>query len=177
LELLEENGDYNGVKTLKAMASFTDPDLPVETYYKNWSRVLRMLVPFGLNEFHRKKNADMIQFFLLSTLLKSHTVSWSEMYRDVFADDNPSRLPSLLEGVRQTDIPAQVGDGFEVPIFFVCGRYDWQVHYEISAGYFEQITAPHKEMLMLENSAHSIYVDGPGRFFNFLVNKVLPFAS
>jgi pimeloyl-ACP methyl ester carboxylesterase len=99
------------------------------------------------------------------------------MYRDVFSDDNPSRLPSFLEGVRQTDIPAQVGYEFEVPIFFVSGKHDWQVHYEMSADYFEQISAPHKEMLMLENSAHAAYIDEPGRFFNFLVNKVLPFAS
>lgn len=177
LELFEENGDRDGVQTLKTMVPFSDPDISVETYYKNWSVVQRMLVPFGLNEYHQMRDPDKIQLFLLSTLLSSSTVSLTEIYRDIFSDDNPSTLASLREGVRQTDIPTQVGFDFDVPIFFVSGKYDWQVHYKLSTEYFDRINAPYKEILILDNSAHVPYIDEPGRFLNFMVNRVLPAAS
>lgn len=177
LELLKESNDQEGVETLKAIRPFTDPDLPVKTYYKNWKQVQRMLIPFGLNEFHQKDNSNMIQLFMLSALLRSHTISISEIYREIFSDDNPSTLPLLKEGVRRTDIPKQVGYKFEVPIFFVIGKHDWQVYHEMSSDYFNQISSPHKEILLLENSAHIPFIDEPGRFYNFLINRVLPATS
>lgn len=177
LKLLEEKGDQAGIETLKNMAPYPDAHIPVETYYRHWNQVQRIMTPLGINEWHQKTDSVKAQLLMLSILLRSHTISFSELYRDVFSDDHPSTLPSFKQGVLQTDIPAQVGYEFEVPIFFVSGKHDWQVYYQMSADYFEQINAPYKEMLLLENSAHLVVVEEPGRFLNFLVNWVLPFAS
>ena len=177
LTLLEEKGDQVGIEKLNGMVPFPDQDMSIDIYYKHWGKLQRMLTPFGLNEFHQKNNSDMIQLFLLATLLSSHTTSLSEMYRDIFSKDQPSKLPSLMEGVRKIDVPKQIGYKFDVPVFIICGKYDWQVYYQMSINYFQKIKAPYKEMMLMENSAHVMMVDEPGRFFNFLVDKVLPYAD
>jgi esterase/lipase len=162
---------------LENMAPYPDPDMPVETYYQHWYQIQNMMIPLGTNEWHQKKDPVQYQLAMLSVLLRSHTISPSEIYRDLFSDDNPTTLPSFKRQVLQTDIPAQVGYEFEIPIFFVSGKNDWQVYYQLVADYYEQVQAPYKEMLWLENSAHLVVVEEPGRFLNFLVNRVLPFAS
>jgi len=176
LGLLEKKGDQTGIETLKNMAPYPDANIPVETYYRHWGQVQRIMTPLGINEWHQKTDSVKTQFLMLSMLLRSHTISFSELYRDVFSTDHPSTLSSFKQGILQTDIPAQVGYEFEVPIFFASGKHDWQVYHQMSADYFEQINAPYKKMLLLENSAHLVVVEEPGRFLNFLVTWVLPFA-
>ena len=75
------------------------------------------------------------------------------------------------------DLPNDVGSSFEVPIFFFSGTHDWQTPTILSDQWFEQIDAPHKELIHFEESSHAIVNEEPGKVLIALVNKVLPIAQ
>lgn len=177
LDLLRKKDDTAGIKELEDMAPYPDNSMPVEQYYKNWGVMQEYLNTLGIGDWHQKTDSTKYQLFMLSVLLRSHTISLSEIYCDLFSDDKPSMLPSLKEGVRQTNIPEQNGYEYEVPVFFILGQNDWVANHQLAIDYYEQIKAPHKDMLLLENSSHMMFVEEPGRIVNFLANDVLPYAD
>ena len=75
------------------------------------------------------------------------------------------------------DLPKDVGSSFDVPIFFFTGRHDWQTPVSLSDQWFDEISAPHKELIHFEESAHCVINEEPGKFLVALVNKVLPMAD
>jgi pimeloyl-ACP methyl ester carboxylesterase len=63
---------------------------------------------------------------------------------------------------------------FDVPIFFILGRYDEQVPARLAAAYFDQIQAPRKRLFWLEGSAHNAPFEEPTAFDAILIERVLP---
>jgi pimeloyl-ACP methyl ester carboxylesterase len=53
---------------------------------------------------------------------------------------------------------------FDVPVYIVHGKYDYQVSYVLSREYFDQIEAPEKDFITFENSAHSPNIEEPEKF-------------
>jgi pimeloyl-ACP methyl ester carboxylesterase len=64
--------------------------------------------------------------------------------------------------------------GLEVPVFFFLGRKDHVVPAEISAAYFDVLTAPSKELVWFEKSGHEPFVDEPARFNTAMAELVRP---
>jgi pimeloyl-ACP methyl ester carboxylesterase len=52
---------------------------------------------------------------------------------------------NFFESARQIDIP----------VYFLCGQFDYTVNSELTKSYFEQLEAPEKKFYLFENSAHS----------------------
>jgi pimeloyl-ACP methyl ester carboxylesterase len=65
---------------------------------------------------------------------------------------------------------------FQVPVFFILGRYDNQVVASISAAYFDNIDAPHKALFWLERSGHFMPFEEPVAFNRLMIDVVRPFA-
>jgi pimeloyl-ACP methyl ester carboxylesterase len=65
---------------------------------------------------------------------------------------------------------------FEVPIFFLLGRYDWEVPAVLAAEYFEKIDAPRKRLVWFEKSAHNPPFEEPAQFNRILIEEVAPIA-
>jgi len=65
---------------------------------------------------------------------------------------------------------------FEVPVFFMLGRFDNQVAATLAAQYFETIDAPHKELVWFEESGHFLPFEEPAKFNATLRERVRPFA-
>ena len=63
---------------------------------------------------------------------------------------------------------------FKVPVFFLEGRYDWQVPAVVAETYFEKLSAPVKELVWFEGSAHNVPFEQPDKFNQVLIEKVLP---
>ena len=53
---------------------------------------------------------------------------------------------------------------FEVPVYILQGKYDYQVSYELAKAYLDSIDAPRKEFFTFEESAHSPNLEEPKRF-------------
>ena len=57
---------------------------------------------------------------------------------------------------------------FQVPIYIIHGRYDYQVSYILAKEYFSVINAPKKEFYTFDNSAHSPNMEEPEKFLQIL---------
>ena len=65
---------------------------------------------------------------------------------------------------------------FDVPIFFLLGRHDWQMPARVAAEYFDTIAAPCKRLVWFEQSAHFPPFEEPQKFERVLIEQVLPLA-
>jgi proline iminopeptidase len=82
---------------------------------------------------------------------------------------------NLVDG-RNGERP-RINDRFEIPVVILGGRYDLMTTYAGARGWFEKVTAPKKEFITFERSAHFLMFEEPGRFLMTLVNTILPLAG
>lgn len=61
---------------------------------------------------------------------------------------------------------------YEIPIFYLCGREDWQVPSTLAAEYFKQIQAPIKALFWIENAGHLTDIDNPSAY-NEALKKIV----
>jgi len=61
---------------------------------------------------------------------------------------------------------------FEVPVVIIAGDCDWITPYSIARDYFDDISAPEKEFILIENAGHIPFMDKPGRFAEVLLNAL-----
>jgi pimeloyl-ACP methyl ester carboxylesterase len=64
----------------------------------------------------------------------------------------------------------------EIPIFVVNARYDYTCVASITERWYQQLEAPVKDLLWLENSGHNGVYTEPDVFIDYMVNTVLPAA-
>lgn len=65
---------------------------------------------------------------------------------------------------------------FAMPVVFILGRHDRQVVSEVAAAWFEEIEAPHKQLVWLEESGHFLPFEEPAPFNKVLIDVVRPLA-
>lgn len=110
--------------------------------------------------------------------LASPDVSDQEVI-DRFLGRRPIPMDIFLETERSVSgwtVEKDVGTRFEVPVFIVSGRYDWQVPVTLAHGLYDKICAPYKMWVEFPNSAHAFLLEEPGRLNRFLGATVLPAA-
>lgn len=66
---------------------------------------------------------------------------------------------------------------FQTPIFLFLGRHDHNVSSELAAAWFDTITAPDKQLIWFEQSAHEVMIEEPGKTLLTLVQQVRPIAA
>lgn len=84
-------------------------------------------------------------------------------------------MPQLLPQLLGFDARDQVA--FDVPILQFLGRHDWTTPTAPVERWFERVTAPSKDVVWFENSAHLCMHEEPGKFVVSLVNLALPHAA
>ena len=82
----------------------------------------------------------------------------------------PQVLPELLR------FDARDRIAFDVPVLQFLGRHDWTTPTASVARWIERVTAPSKDVVWFENSAHLCMYEEPGKFVVSLVNLALPHA-
>ena len=127
---------------------------------------------------HNVSFEDMVKMYSFNRLISPH-LSLTDLSNRILGDEVAySRPPYLLAKDHLSyDQPKDLGSTFEVPIFFFTGRHDWQTPVSLSDAWFEEINAPHKELIHFEESSHFVMNEEPGKFVVELVNRVLPFAE
>ena len=53
---------------------------------------------------------------------------------------------------------------FQLPVYILNGRHDYQTTHEIAYEYYQAIIAPKKRFVTFERSAHTPFYDEPERF-------------
>jgi pimeloyl-ACP methyl ester carboxylesterase len=96
-------------------------------------------------------------------------------------------LPNLVRGFRFTldamwaEVSRlnllQVVPALKMPVVVFVGRRDHWVPPETSVAWLEALTAPSKQLVWFEHSAHEAFVDEPEKFNTTMVELVRPLAS
>jgi proline iminopeptidase len=61
----------------------------------------------------------------------------------------------------------------KIPVYFILGKHDWNVPTVLAEEFAKNLNAPKKEIILFENSAHSLMEEEPKMFNKLLVEKVL----
>jgi len=62
----------------------------------------------------------------------------------------------------------------QMPVFFFVSRRDRWVPPEMSAAYFDALSAPSKQLVWFDDSAHEPFVDEPEKFNRVMTEQVRP---
>lgn len=63
----------------------------------------------------------------------------------------------------------------EVPVYFLAGKYDYYAPSLIVQRYYQELHAPQgKALIWFDHSAHALPAEEPDKFYEILVNRVLP---
>jgi proline iminopeptidase len=93
-----------------------------------------------------------------------------------FGQGNLFSLTQLEGETSQLNLSAHYRS-FDVPIFFLLGRYDWHVPAVLAEQYFETIDAPCKRLVWFEQSAHNPLFEEPEQFNTVMIAEVLPWLA
>ena len=58
----------------------------------------------------------------------------------------------------------------KVPIYFLCGKYDYITPTILIEEYYKKIVAKFKKLIILENSAHYPYIEEPDKFSQIIID-------
>lgn len=62
---------------------------------------------------------------------------------------------------------------YHLPVYYICGRNDWQVPSILVNDYFETINAPNKKLYWVENAGHLTDIDNPDGFNDALLDIII----
>lgn len=93
-----------------------------------------------------------------------------------FGQGNRFSLEQLEDEISQLNL-SKCCRTFEVPLFFLLGRYDRHVPAILAERYFKTIRAPCKRLVWFEHSAHNPPFEEPEAFNRLLIETVRPLAT
>ena len=127
---------------------------------------------------HHMPLDDFFKTWSFERTISPH-ITLTDLSNDIVGDEIALLRPPyhLMKDQLAVDLPKDIGSSFEVPIFFLSGRHDFQVPVTSSDQWFSEIETPHKELIHFEESSHMIVNEEPGKILVALVNQVLPFAQ
>ncbi len=74
----------------------------------------------------------------------------------------------LLDEEKENDITTLV-KGLDIPLYFVMGKYDYMTSTTAARDYYNSVTAPIKDFVVFENSAHYPQFEEEERFAEWLI--------
>jgi pimeloyl-ACP methyl ester carboxylesterase len=114
-------------------------------------------IPFENGEqvyFHRKYLFEYVGS--KRPLEKSFVLNWSKTWLSIYNDASKENLFQTLPRLN-------------CPVYFFAGRKDYQTNSSITQAYFTKLSAPKKELIWFEKSAHSIPTSEPEKFQDELI--------
>lgn len=75
----------------------------------------------------------------------------------------------LLKEIIKVNLVEEGKLKFDIPIIFLCGKYDYIVPAEVTLEYYEILNTPRKEFIWLDESAHFCYLEETETFIDNIV--------
>ncbi|MGX4675636.1 alpha/beta hydrolase [SAR92 clade bacterium H246] len=176
LDNAQKKNDKKQEEILKQLMPFPSDDDPVNSFFSNVGFLLDSESRLG--KCFPMSLADIMGQITLRQFM-SPLYTWRDMWNK-FYGDAPAVTNNAYQFGQQFmdyDLPGEIGNDFEVPILFLTGKHDWHVASDITDRWFNQISAPYKNQVWFNESAHMAYVTEPGRFWLALVEYALPLAN
>ena len=167
---LEQARKHRDGRAIRALEHIGPPP-----YQGDWQRKTvterRYVARFG-GEVHASRNGA--SGLVLRGLLWSREYTMADRVNYFRGILGSMRLlwPELL----QVDLFQTVPE-IKVPVFFAEGRYDRECPCEIAERYFESVTAPAKELIWFDRSAHLPNSEERDQFDHLMVTRVRPLAT
>lgn len=108
-----------------------------------------------------------------------HTKSFSDLFEGLAKEESDLinnslstkggefSMQHLWEELLSTDF-LSADTVFKIPVFLVCGKYDYNTPTDLAKQYFNKIKAPIKQFFIFENSGHLIPFEEPAKFNRLL---------
>lgn len=148
-----ENDDENIIKDLMKYDRY-DVDFPPLDYHLGVRN--KTLDKYGIGAFHQTRS----KFFVLKSYLYFEGYSLSEKFN--FFKGLMFSVKNLGEASNENLFETSLL--LKVPVYFMQGKYDYQVSYTLAKLYLDSIVAPEKEFFTFENSAHCPNIEEPNKF-------------
>jgi len=123
---------------------------------------------YALKEHNVFRSTAMVDFLL------SPDLSISELFRMLLTDSDDN--DALMLNIHNCDWREEFGSSYAVPMFIFQGEHDWQTPVTLVKPWFAGVSAPYKEYIAFEDSAHLVYDEQPGKFLLSLLTRVRPIA-
>lgn len=123
---------------------------------------------YGGLSAHRSESAYLMESAELSPY-------YTEDELELIGDGQQATMPQVLPQLLHFDGSDHVT--FDVPMLLFLGRHDWTTPTAPVERWIERVTAPSKDVVWFENSAHLCMHEEPGKFVVSLVNLALPHAA
>lgn len=157
----EEAGNTEDATALRAMAE----EIAAQPGYTDKSMELMMdarkaTAPY-LGFEDETGTLEMIWLGLASPDMNLRDMRWFLHMND--ADFLARQQGELMQAVYGFSVYRQ-SLAFEVPMLFITGREDWVTPCSMMQEYCEALTAPRKQMVVLEQAGHVLFLDQPDAF-------------
>lgn len=161
---VEEARRRNNHVAIKELAAIGAPPYPLAALLTQ----RRWLNEFG-GAWHRRTSLP----YLLWTSFQASEVTWLDgVY---FQRGQDFSLAALYRETERVDW-LRSATRFQMPVFFLMGRYDRNTDVDLALTYFRRLKAPTKRFVLFESSAHSPSFEQPTAFNRVLIHDVLPAA-
>lgn len=164
LQEAEERGNQQALQELQAIAPYPDPDAPLSIEKLAVQR--KWLTHFG----GLARNRSDLTFEENAALL-SPDYSVIDHAAGEFAGITAIALLTEFADTSLMNITR-----LETPTFIFAGRHDHATSSVLAAQWFDELSAPQKELVWFEDVAHEIQYEAPGKLLMHLVNDVRPLA-
>ncbi|MDX2184289.1 MAG: alpha/beta hydrolase [Gemmatimonadaceae bacterium] len=159
--LATERGETRALHELDSIAPYPRPGQPTSSVLlvRKWARLFN-------GGWYGKPNFDL--FFSLPDWAPEYTAA--DVAAQVAATQWTTRT---LVGRPAPPLPTRL----QVPVVIIQGRHDLHTPYEPAKAFFDQLQAPRKHFVTLDDAAHVPMLEAPGRFLLALVEHVRPLVA
>ena len=147
-----KSGNQENRKIL-AGVSENFPHVDREAYFKEYA------VLFGLSLQYDYMVNDVFEIYSKSPIWTAE----DEILSNEIEAFNKKLYDEVLFGYDVSNVKE-----YQLPIYYVLGRYDEMTSSKIAAAYFETITAPKKGLYWIEDAGHLVDTDNPSAFFKVI---------
>lgn len=159
-------GNADAVAELQALAPYAEGNdpLPLDKLFKQ----RKWLNQYGGMVYNRTGGNAEAAAIRLSPEYSDHDLAmvWKA---------NDFSMQHLLGDVLTLDM-SRVRE-LKTPLFLFLGRHDYNVSSELAAEWFTTVSAPSKQLVWFEQSAHEVMIEEPGKTLLTLVQQVRPIAE
>jgi len=151
------------------------PDAHDTEAFSAWVAKIQGHLSAARGSWYNSAGAGDIASRMLTTAFASPTLSLRGMWR-MLNTDAELALDPLMASVADWDFREALGRDFDVPMIFVSGRHDLQTPAAAAARLAAELCSPQTRMMFIENSAHFMVTEQPGRVLGALL-EVRPLAA
>ncbi len=120
------------------------------------------------DDYTRGPDYDLRASYPMSLFVSEYTFTESVRAMGAIADTFAVMYPQLQNVDFRRDVPR-----LEVPVYLVQGVHEAPGRADLAEQWFEELSAPSKELTPFSNSGHTPHLDEPGRFAEFMAQVVL----